>query len=219
MCTLDSQARIQSTSGRDCALARCALLVPEERLPLCPPEALGQRRVGAHPAFPARAPPPGQASSRRSSLQARAVHLGLGEGDPKHRENPGRVISVQRQWGAGGRGPGRRPGPFLLIPLAAKPSPVHARFRPGPSIFPGVCPLSLHSSSLWRGSPRTEVPSVLTEPNRTHSKLDSVSLSLSRFKKKKKKSYLYFPGEKRDQRGLMTYSRSHSCKRQSWAWN
>lgn len=191
MCTLDSQARIQSTSGRDCALARCALLVPEERHPLCPPEALGQRRVGAHPAFPARAPPPGQASSRRSSLQARAVHLGLGEGDPKHRENPGRVISVQRQWGAGGRGPGRRPGPFLLIPLAAKPSPVHARFRPGPSIFPGVC-RSLCTVPV-SGVEVPEQKSPLSSRNRTELTANWILfLSASQGLKKKKKKLPLF---------------------------
>lgn len=161
MCTLDSQARIQSTSGRDCALARCALLVPEERLPLCPPEALGQQRVGAHPAFPARAPPPGQASSRRSSLQARAVHLGLGEGDPKHRENPPETV--------GGWGP--RAGPETWSVLAhffsGKAFPGTRSLPSRPTHLPGSLPalFAQFQSQAWKSPNRSPLCPHGTEQN------------------------------------------------------
>lgn len=86
----------KSMGGCEFALAHCALLVPEERLPLYRPEALGLRQMDPPQALSARSPAPSRAHSRRSPLHATSssVRLRFGGGHAMRPESPGRVASA-----------------------------------------------------------------------------------------------------------------------------
>lgn len=128
-----------------CSSQKSALLSVRLELSAC------GDRVGALPTgLPARAPPlaPRTADALPAglrlhqalilALQASPTAELLGEGDPKHRENPGWVAAAPEtvgSWWPRGQGPGRRPCLLLSISLALES---HCRPFPGPPILPGV---------------------------------------------------------------------------------
>lgn len=167
-----------STGGREFVPTRCALLVPEERPPLRPLGALGLRRGGS--ALSLQGSPPGlRPWPRKQQALILAAPSSWVRATRRTERTQAGWPQLQRQWGAAGRA--ARVGPETLSALVHFSSPrVSLSSFSRPTHLIRGPPSSLHSSTLWSGSRRTQVHSVPRERNRTHNKLDSTSLNLSR---------------------------------------